>query len=419
MAISTPKTPAPALDPLALRADFPILGRKIGGKPLVYLDNAASSQKPEQVIGALSDYYRQTHSNVHRGIHYLSQVATDQYERARATVASLINAAEPEELIWTRGATEGLNLVAWSWARPRLGPGDQVLITEFEHHSNIVPWQMVCEASGAELVALRLGDHRIPPAPERFAKVINERTKVVAVTGMSNVLGVTVDVAAVARLAHSVGAVIVVDGAQMVPNQKVDVQALDLDFLTFSGHKMLGPTGIGALYGKRELLERANPYQGGGDMIATVTLKKSTWNQLPYKFEAGTPNIAGAIGLGAAVEYLQAVSLTAINAHERALTKHALAALGEIDGLTIYGPKDPGSRGAVIAFNLDELHPHDLGQVLDSEGIAVRAGHHCAQPLMAALGVGSTARASFYLYNTHQEVDALVRAIHRAREFFG
>ncbi len=409
----------PGLDPQALRADFPILERRIGDKKLVYLDNAASSQKPASVIGALDNYYENTHSNVHRGIHHLSQLATDAYEQARVKVASLIGAADPAELIWVRGATEGLNLVAQAWARPRLGPGDEVLVTNIEHHSNIVPWQLVCEQTGAKLRWYSLRDHRRRPEPAEFAALISERTKVVALTAMSNVLGVTLDVSEIARLAHSVGAVLVVDGAQSVPNQPTDVVGQDIDFLAFSGHKMLGPTGIGGLYGKRALLEEAEPYQGGGDMIATVAMEGSTWNQLPYKFEAGTPDIAGAIGLGAAADYLSAIGLQAIWEHEQRLTEYALSSLAEIPDLLIYGPTDPQFRGGVVSFNLDGLHPHDLGQVLDSEGVAVRAGHHCAQPLMGALGVGSTTRASFYLYNSEEEIDALCAGIGKAREFFG
>lgn len=410
---------SPGLDPQALRADFPILGRRIAGKKLVYLDNAASSQKPAPVIAALDDYYENTHSNVHRGIHHLSQLATDAYEQARVKVANLIGAADPAELVWVRGATEGLNLVAQAWARPRLGPGDEVLVTNIEHHSNIVPWQLVCDQTGAKLRWYSLQDHRRRPEPAEFAALISERTKVVALTAMSNVLGVTLDVAELASLAHAVGAVLVVDGAQSVPNQPIDVVAQDVDFLAFSGHKMLGPTGIGGLYGKRELLEEAEPYQGGGDMIATVAMEGSTWNRLPYKFEAGTPDIAGAIGLGVAADYLAAIGLREIWEHEQRLTEYALPRLAEIPDLQIYGPPDPRFRGGVISFNLDGLHPHDLGQVLDSEGIAVRAGHHCAQPLMGALGVGSTARASFYLYNTEDEIDALCAGIGKAREFFG
>ncbi len=414
--VADPSTPK--LDPEALRADFPILGRQVGGKKLIYLDNAASSQKPESVIAAIDDYYRSIHSNVHRGIHQLSQLATDAYEEARVKVAALIGAPDPAELIWVRGTTEGLNLVAQAWARPRLGPGDEILITNIEHHSNIVPWQLVCQQTGAKLSWLALGDHRRPPAADDFSALVTKRTKLVAVTAMSNVLGVTLDVAELARMAHAVGAVLVVDGAQAVPNQPIDVAAQDIDFLAFSGHKMLGPTGIGGLYGKRELLQQAEPYQGGGDMIATVAMEGSTWNRLPYKFEAGTPNIADAIGLGVAADYLSQIGLAAIWEHEQRLTGCALAQLGQIPGLTIYGPPDARTRGGVISFNLDGLHPHDLGQVLDSEGIAVRAGHHCAQPLMQALGVGSTARASFYLYNTEDEIEALAAGILKAKKFF-
>ncbi len=415
--LANPSTPE--LDPQVLRADFPILARKIAGKDLVYLDNAASSQKPASVIAALDDYYENTHSNVHRGIHHLSQLATDAYEQGRVKVAGLIGAADPAELVWVRGATEGLNLVAQAWARPRLGPGDEVLVTNIEHHSNIVPWQLVCDQTGAKLRWYSLRDHRQRPDPAEFEALISERTKVVALTAMSNVLGVTLDICELGRLAHAVGAVLVVDGAQAVPNQPIDVVAQDIDFLAFSGHKMLGPTGIGGLYGKRRLLEEAEPYQGGGDMIATVAMEGSTWNRLPYKFEAGTPDIAGAIGLGVAADYLAAIGLQAVWEHEQRLTEYALARLAEIPGLQIYGPPASEFRGGVVSFNLDGLHPHDLGQVLDNEGIAIRAGHHCAQPLMGALGVGSTTRASFYIYNNQDEIDALCAGIGKAREFFG
>ena len=411
----------PQLDPQALRADFPILGRKIAGKKLVYLDNAASSQKPQPVIAALDEYYRNIHSNVHRGIHQLSQLATDAYEDARVKVAALIGAPDPAELIWTRGTTEGLNLVAQAWARPRLGPGDEVLITDIEHHSNIVPWQLVCRQTGAKLRWLALGDHRRAPEVEDFAELISERTKVVAVTAMSNVLGVTLDVAGLARLAHAAGAVLVVDGAQSVPNQPIDVAAQDIDFLAFSGHKMLGPTGIGGLYGKRDLLEEAEPYQGGGDMIATVEMAGSTWNRLPYKFEAGTPNIADTIALGAAVDYLEALGMDNVREHEVAITDYALNAFRELEDseeVRAFGPRDVAQRGGIVSFYSAAVHPHDLGTMLDREGIAIRTGHHCAMPLMGKLAVPATARASFYVYNTEEEVDLLVAAVRESIRYF-
>ena len=401
-----------------LRSDFPILRRQVNGHPLVYLDNAASSQKPESVIRAVDDYYRCHNANVHRGIHTLSQEATDLYEGAREKVSSFIGAAHPHEIIWTRGTTESINLVAHSWGRKFLRPGDQILATELEHHSNIVPWQLLAQATGAEFKYVPLKSHSDRLSPEDFERMITPRTRLVALTQMSNVVGTILPVKEIAEISHRHGALVLVDGAQSVPHMPVDVTELGIDFMAFSSHKMLGPTGIGALFGRTELLETMDPYQGGGDMISTVSMEKSTWNSLPHKFEAGTPYISGPIGLGAAVDYLSAVGMDAVHRHEQELTQYALDKMGHIPGITIYGPEDPKTRGAVVAFNVGDVHPHDIGQVLDSYGVATRAGHHCAQPLMRVLGVGSTVRASFYLYNSEEDVDVLVDAVNKAISYF-
>ena len=402
----------------ALRPDFPILERRINDRRLVYLDNAASSQKPELVLQALDGYYRHHNANVHRGIHTLSQEATDLYEGARAKVAAFVGAGQASEIIWTRGATESINLVAHSWGRKFLQPGDEILTTELEHHSNIVPWQMLAAATGAVLKYVPVPEHDTLLGADDFERVLTERTRLVALTQMSNVLGTVLPVKEIATLAHQHGAVVLVDGAQSVPHMPVDVVDLDIDFMAFSSHKMLGPTGVGALYGRMELLRTMDPYQGGGDMISTVSMEKSTWNAIPHKFEAGTPYISGPIGLGAAVDYLADLGMAAVQNHEREITAYALANLRGSPGITLYGPEDPRLQGAVIAFNVEDVHPHDIGQVLDNQGVAVRAGHHCAQPLMRVLGVGSTVRASFYVYNSRDDVDALVDAIATAKGYF-
>ncbi len=400
-----------------IRADFPILQREVNGRPLVYLDNGATSQTPSSVIKALVDYYELSNANVHRGVHSLSVEATEAYELARDKIAAFINAASREEVVLTRGTTDAINLVAASWGRRNLSKGDEILITHMEHHSNIVPWQMVCRETGATLkVAPVTDDGRLDM--EAFNELLTQRTRLVAFVHMSNVLGTINPARAIIEAAHAAGALTLIDGAQSVPHLPTDVQALDCDFLAFSGHKMLGPTGIGVLYGKRELLEAMDPYQGGGDMIRTVTLDGSTWNDLPYKFEAGTPNIADAIGLGAAVDYLTELGMDEIGAHESALTEYALGRLAEMESVRVYGPLDATDRGGVISFNIDAIHPHDAGTVLDQRGVAVRAGHHCAQPLMARYGLAATTRASFYLYNTREEVDLLVDAIRDAERFF-
>ena len=408
--------PGRPFDVEAVRAQFPILTRQVHGKPLVYLDSTASSQKPQAVIERLATYYAQGNANVHRGVHTLSEEATAAFEASRAKVARFINAASSKEIIWTRNATEAINLVAYSWGSANLKPGDDVLITEMEHHSNIVPWQLACQRTGATL-------RHVPVDDEGFLRLdllptlLTPRTRIFAFTAMSNVLGTIVPVAELTAAAHAVGALALVDGAQSVPHLPVDVQALGADFLVFSGHKMCGPTGIGVLYGRRQLLEAMPPFMSGGDMIKEVHLDVSRWNTLPWKFEAGTPAIAEAIGLGAAVDYLDNLGMPAIQAHEHALVTYAMQQLQQVEGLRILGP-DADHRGGVVAFTLGDIHPHDLAAILDGEGIAIRAGHHCAQPLHDRYGLPASARASFYLYNTAAEVDQLVAALDKAREMF-
>lgn len=409
----------PVYDISQVRADFPILAREHhAGVPLIYLDNAATTQKPRQVIDQLDRYYREYNANVHRGIHLLSEEATQAYEEARLKIRRFINAASRREVIFTRGTTESINLVAQTWGRANLGPGDVVLLSQMEHHSNIVPWQMLAQERGVQLRYLGVtAEGRLDL--DEYARILaNEPVRLVAVTAVSNVLGTINPVAEMTRLAHAHGALMLVDAAQAAPHMPLDVQAWDADFIAFSGHKMAGPTGIGVLYGKRALLEAMPPWMGGGDMISRVTLEGSSWNDLPYKFEAGTPSVAEAVGLGYAVDYLSSLGLAAINAHEQQLTAYALERLAEVPGLTLYGP--PASeRGAVAAFTLGPIHAHDVAQMLDIAGIAVRAGHHCAMPLHARLGVAATARASFYLYNTTQEIDALIDGLYAARATFG
>jgi cysteine desulfurase/selenocysteine lyase len=403
----------------AVRADFPILHQMHhDAVPLIYLDNAASSQKPRQVIDTLDDYYRRYNANVHRGVHKLSEEATAAYEQARMKIKAFINAPSRRQVIFTRGTTEGINLVAQSWGRANLKAGDVVLSTVMEHHSNIVPWQLLAAEKGIIVKYVPL----LPDGTldlDAYARLLREEpVKLVAVMHVSNVLGTINPVQVMARQAHEAGALILVDGAQSVPHMAVDVQALDVDFYAFSGHKMLGPTGIGVLYGKRKLLDAMPPWQGGGDMIATVRLDGSTWNDLPYKFEAGTPIIAGAIGLGAAVDYLSALGMDKVQAHERAITEYALERLSEVPGLTLLGPVDASKKGAVAAFTLEGIHAHDVAQVLDTQGVAVRAGHHCAMPLHEICGAHASARASFYVYNTTREVDALIEGLYQAKRTF-
>lgn len=406
-----------SLDVAAVRARFPILQRVIHGKPLVYLDSTASAQKPDVVIERIRQYYANEHANVHRGVYTLSEEATAAFEAARGRVARFINAPSPKQVIWTRNTTEAINLLAYSWGSANLHAGDEVLITEMEHHSNIVPWQLACQRTGATLRYVPVDDHgqlRLDLLPD----LLTPRTKLFAFTAMSNVLGTINPVAELVRAAHAVGALVVVDAAQSVPHLPVDVQALDVDFMAFSGHKMCGPTGIGVLYGRRELLEAMPPFMGGGEMIREVRLSGSRWNVLPWKFEAGTPAIAEAIGLGAAVDFLEQLGMPAVQAHEHALVSYAMQQMAQVEGLRILGP-DADQRGGVVAFTLGDIHPHDLAAILDSEGIAIRAGHHCAQPLHDRYGLAATARASFYVYNTTAEVDRLVEVLDRARGVFG
>jgi len=397
------------------RDDFPILREEIGGEPLIYLDNGATTQKPQAVIDAEVAYYSRRNANVHRGVHTLSQRATDDYEAARGKIARFINAASSEEIIYVRGATEAINLVAQSYARPRLKPGDEILISAMEHHSNIVPWQMVCEQTGALLKVVDIND-RGELDLEHFMRLLGERTRLVAVTHLSNALGSIVPVERIIELAHSQGTPVLLDGAQAIAHLGVDVRALDCDFYAYSGHKLYGPTGIGVLYGKAALLTAMPPYQGGGDMIRTVTFEKTEYNDLPYKFEAGTPNIAGAIGLGAALDYVSGIGIAAIAAHERDLLDYATAQVAQIAGLRIVGTA--AHKASILSFTLEGIHPHDIGTILDHQGIAIRAGHHCAMPVMQRFGIAGTARASFALYNTRAEVDALVAGLHKVREMF-
>jgi len=399
-----------------VRKDFPILRQTVHGMPLVYLDNAATSQKPQAVIGATSNFYTDDCSNIHRGVHLLSERATASFEEARRKVQLFLNASDVREIVFVRGATEGINLVAQSFVRPRLAAGDEVLITAMEHHSNIVPWQMVCEEKGARLRVAPIND-RGELILEEFERLLGPRTRLVSVTHVSNALGTINPVRHIIEMAHAYKVPVLVDGAQAAPHARVDVGALDCDFYVFSGHKVYGPTGIGVLYGKAALLEAMPPYQGGGDMISSVTFEKTVYNALPYKFEAGTPNIAGAIGLGAAIDYVQGVGLDAIAAHEGELLCHATGAVSGIPGVRIIGTAR--HRAAVLSFVVQGVHAHDVGTILDQEGIAVRAGHHCAQPVMLRFGVPATTRASFAMYNTMEEVDALVRGIRRVKEVFG
>ncbi|HEY5622079.1 MAG TPA: cysteine desulfurase [Pontiella sp.] len=402
-------------DVIKIRNDFPILERSVNGRPLVYLDNGASAQRPRQVIDAESDLYEHHYANVHRGVHTLSQESTRLYDDARVTVRGFIHAACVHEVIFTRGTTESINLVAQSYARPRLKQGDEILITHMEHHSNIVPWQIVCEQTGAQLKVVPISD-RGELELDRFAELLNEKTKLVAVTHVSNALGTVNPVKHLIELAHEKGVPVLVDGAQAVPHIPVDVQALDVDFYAFSGHKIYGPTGIGVLYGKEQLLKEMPPYQGGGDMILSVSFDGTTYNQLPYKFEAGTPNIAGAIGLGAAIRYVQEIGLGAIGAHEHGLLEYATSRLRAIEGLRIIGEAE--QKAGLVSFVLDAVHPHDIGTMLDAEGVAIRAGHHCAQPVMERFGVPATARASFAMYNTFEEIDVLAEAITKSIRMF-
>jgi cysteine desulfurase / selenocysteine lyase len=404
---------AARIDVAALRGDFPILARRVHGAPLVYLDSAATSQKPQAVLDAMDAYYRETNANVHRGVYELAADATARYEAGRHAVADLVGAPHSCTIL-TKNASEAINLVAWAWGLRNLAPGDEVLITAMEHHSNIVPWQIVAKMTGAVV-------RFCPVTPEgeldldEMRALIGARTRMVGVVHASNVLGTINPVEEIAGLAHEAGALCLVDASQSVPHMPVDFAALGCDFMAFTGHKMLGPTGIGVLVGRPGILEAMEPFLGGGEMISNVTTDGSSWAELPWKFEAGTPPIAEAIGLGAAAGYLAAVGMDAVRAHERAMAAYMLDALGEVPGIVIHGPRDPDRRGAAVSFSLPDIHPHDIAQLVDRDGVCVRAGHHCAKPLMRVLGVGSTARASAYLYNTPDEIDHLVRALASAR----
>ena len=398
------------------RADFPALAQQVHGRPLVYLDNAATSQKPRAVIEALVHYYERDNANVHRGVHVLSERATAGYEAARETVRAFLNARSVAEIIFTRNATEAINLVARSYGDAFVGPGDEVVVTAMEHHSNLVPWQQLCARVGATLRAVPIDD-RGELDREAFAAVLGERTRIVAVTHVSNALGTVNPVAELIAEAHRVGAHVLVDGSQAVAHMPVDVRALDADFYVFTGHKLYGPTGIGVLYGRETLLDAMPPFLGGGDMIRTVTLEASTWADLPNKFEAGTPHIAGAIGLAAAIDYVTRIGFEAIAAHEHEVVARAVEALRQVEGLRLIG--EPRERGSLVSFVMDGIHPHDIGTIADTEGVAIRTGHHCAQPIMDRYGVPATARASFALYNQASDVDALVRALERVRRLMG
>jgi cysteine desulfurase/selenocysteine lyase len=403
-------------DVATLRADFPILAERVHGKPLVYLDNANTTQKPQQVLDALDHYYRHDNANIHRATHLLSERATAAYEGTRATVASFINAPDKREVVFTKGCTEGINLVAQTWGRSTLKAGDEVLVTWMEHHSNIVPWQLVCAATGATLKVCPITD-RGELDLEAFDRLLTPRTKIVAIIHVSNALGTINPVAELTRKAKAAGAVVLVDGAQAVPHLAVDVQAIGCDFYTFSGHKIYGPTGTGILYGKTARLEAMPPYQGGGDMISSVTFEKTDYNALPYKFEAGTPNIAGMVGLGAAIRYVEGIDRDAARAHEDALLEYMTAQVAEVPGTRLLG--EAREKSSVLSFVIEGVHPHDVGTILDTEGIAVRTGQHCAQPIMDRYGVPATVRASIGLYNTREDVDAFIRGLHKVREVFG
>ena len=404
------------LDVARIREDFPILKTMVNGKPLVYLDNAATAQKPQAVLDTLNRYYTEENSNIHRGVHYLSQVATKDYEDARAKVRSFLNAPDDKQIIFVRGATEGINLVAGSYGRQNVGAGDEVIVTAMEHHSNIVPWQILCQEKGASLKVIPINDDGELLLDE-YEKLLSPRTKLVSVVHISNSLGTINPMEQIIDMAHARGVPVLVDGAQSAPHMPIDVQKLDCDFFVFSGHKVYGPTGIGALYGKMDLLESMPPYQGGGDMIKSVSFEKTSYNDLPYKFEAGTPNIAGVIGLGAAIDYLTGLGMDITRAHEDSLLEYGTERLSNISRVRLIGTA--ANKASILSFVMDGVHPHDIGTILDSEGIAIRAGHHCTQPLMERFGIPATARASLAFYNTEEEIDLLVRGIDKVIEVFG
>jgi cysteine desulfurase/selenocysteine lyase len=405
------------LNVIKIRKDFPILKRRISGKPLVYLDNAATSQKPKAVIAAIDRYYQEYNANVHRGVHRLSEEATIAFEQSREKFARFIGAKTSKEIVFVRNATEALNLVALTWARANLRSGDRILLTEMEHHSNIVPWQMLAKEKGLRIEYVEIRDDGTLNW-ENFEQLIKERPKVLSLAHVSNALGTINPVRQMAREAHEMGATVIVDAAQSVPHMPVNVADLECDFLAASGHKMLAPTGIGMLYGRQDLLEHTEPLMGGGEMIKEVHLQGSRWNDLPWKFEAGTPNIEGVIGLGAAVDYLTEVGMQNVREHEKDITRYAIERLANVKSLALYGTREIEKRGAVISFNLGDIHAHDLATILDTQGIAIRSGQHCAEPLMERLKVPATSRASFYIYNTRREVDILVRALEKAGKMF-
>lgn len=415
MSVLTPAAPPSAFDIEKVRRDFPILGREVRGKRLVYLDNAATTQKPQAVIDRIVKYYAEENSNVHRGVHYLSEVATEGYEDARTIVREFLNARDVREIVFTRGTTESINLVAQSWGGRHIAAGDEVLISAIEHHSNIVPWQMLCGAKGAKLRIIPVNDQG-ELSVEEYERMLSSRVKLVAIGHISNALGTVNPIRKMTELAHAAGAVVLIDGAQGVPHGTVDVRDIGCDFYAFSGHKVYAPTGVGVLYGKQALLEEMPPWQGGGDMILSVSFEKTTYNALPYKFEAGTPNIEGVIGLGEALRYIAGLGVANVAAWEHDLLVYATARLQEIKGLTIIGTA--ADKASVISFVLEGVHPHDIGTILDQEGIAVRTGHHCAQPLMMRFNVPATGRASFGLYNTREEADLLIEGLHKVIEVF-
>lgn len=408
-----------SLDVAKIREDFPILKRRLtGGKPLVYLDNAATTQKPLAVINAIHDYYMNYNSNIHRAVHQLAEEATLAFETTREKIAKFINARSTEEIIFTRNATEAINLVAYSWGRANVGRDDRIVISEIEHHSNIVPWQILTGEKGAHLDYVGVDDGGYLKMPEYEKYLSSGRVELVSVSQMSNVLGTIVPVSEIIKQAHEKQIPVLVDGAQSVPHMKVDVQEMDCDFLAFSAHKMLGPTGVGVLYVRRELLEKMPPFMGGGDMIKEVHKYETRYNDLPFKFEGGTPNIADVIGFGAALDYLNNLGMDKVREHEIQLTKHALERITGVKGVTLYGPPDPRHRGGVVSFNIGDIHPHDLATIMNDHGVAIRSGHHCAQVLMERLDVAATSRASFYIYNTEREIDTFIEALHEARRLF-
>ena len=407
---------ASGLDVQQIRADFPILASEVHGKPLVYLDNAATSQKPRAVIQAIKEYYERDNSNVHRGVHSLSERATEAYEAARRAAAGFVNSASEKEIVFVRGATEAINLVAHSFVKDRLSEGDEVVVSALEHHSNIVPWQLVCEEKGARLRVIPMHESGELDL-DALAGLLSERTKFVTVNHVSNALGTVNDVKDIIAIAHDMNVPVLIDGAQRAPHGAIDVADLDCDFYAVSGHKMFGPTGIGFLYGKKELLEGMRPYQGGGEMIESVTFERSTFAEVPARFEAGTPNISGAVGLKAAIEYLQKIDWVSVNRYEKEILDYAIGKLSELPNLRIIGT--PKERAGVVSFVMDDVHPHDIGTIVDQEGVAIRTGHHCAQPVMDFYGVPATARASFAFYNTTDDVDRLVDALQKVREMFG